>query len=829
MTTTAMPRESSRVMTADDVARLRDDDAELAAAIAEACNRIAPSWPLDRFIAVNPVWGFIDAPIEQAAGALSALSGARLLMSRAWYREQLNAGRFNERHIGRAIACAMSSRSVEDVLTTLRRDESTVMPWRLMTGASNVGRDVLHAMSWDEYVIRHVSQTCAAYFDEGQARWTPDRSAGLYPLWRELAVHDAGPRLLMGLHGFREAAGALPADPLRLIAEATAKLAVPRVAWGRYFTALLLSVNGWASACAFRRWEARLAGGDDNHLVHLLAVRLAWELLLFRLGDPSTLPAAWRTAHAGWVSAASGAEREQNDDWLLQRAIEIAYQDDVARALRAPTHASSPAAPSAQVVFCIDVRSEVIRRALERAAPTVQTLGFAGFFGLPIAYQPLAGPSRAQLPGLLRAALVVSDEGAGRAAAASKAARVLGDGAAWKSLGSTAASTFSFVEAAGLGWAAALVRDGFGFGARGGDPLRAPMAAHPDMRPELTGRADGGALDLPAKVALAAGILRAMSLTAGFAPVLALVGHGASSENNPLAAGLHCGACGGQTGEVNARTLAALLSDPAVRSGLAAEGIDLADTLVVAGLHDTTTDEVKMFDLDRVPPSRRALVATLGRQFTAAGAAARRERAPTLALAGGTDGALERAVLVKARDWAEVRPEWGLAGNAAFVIAPRARTRHIDLGGRAFLHEYRWEQDSEFQVLELILTAPMVVAHWINLQYYASTVDPLRYGSGNKVLHNVVGGRIGIMEGAGGDLRIGLARQSVHDGRRWMHEPLRLSVFVEAPADAIDAIVAHHAVVRDLVHNEWLFLHRIDAEGSVWQRQRERWCAMHES
>ena len=179
------------------------------------------------------------------------------------------------------------------------------------------------------------------------------------------------------------------------------------------------------------------------------------------------------------------------------------------------------------------------------------------------------------------------------------------------------------------------------------------------------------------------------------------------------------------------------------------------------------------------------------------------------------------------RDWAEVRPEWGLAGNAAFVVAPRERTRHVDLGGRAFLHEYRWEQDPEFRVLELILTAPMIVTHWINLQYYASTVDPLRYGSGNKVLHNVVGGRLGVMEGAGGDLRIGLSRQSVHDGRQLMHEPLRLSVFVEAPADAIDTVIAGHATVRDLVQHEWLFLHRIDSSsGSVWQRRFDGWCAM---
>jgi hypothetical protein len=75
----------------------------------------------------------------------------------------------------------------------------------------------------------------------------------------------------------------------------------------------------------------------------------------------------------------------------------------------------------------------------------------------------------------------------------------------------------------------------------------------------------------------------------------------------------------------------------------------------------------------------------------------------------------------------------------------------------------------------------MVVTNWINMQYHASTVDNRRYGSGNKVLHNVVGGRIGVFEGNGGDLRIGLSMQSLHDGHTLRHPPLRLSVFIEAP------------------------------------------------
>ncbi|MBY0402066.1 DUF2309 domain-containing protein, partial [Myxococcota bacterium] len=154
----------------------------------------------------------------------------------------------------------------------------------------------------------------------------------------------------------------------------------------------------------------------------------------------------------------------------------------------------------------------------------------------------------------------------------------------------------------------------------------------------------------------------------------------------------------------------------------------------------------------------------------------------------------------------------------------RERSRALDLRGRSFLHDYRWQDDTGFGVLELIMTAPMVVTHWINFQYYASTVDNRRYGSGNKVLHNVVGGRLGVFEGNGGDLRIGLSLQSLHDGERWMHTPLRLSVFIEAPRDAMDRVIEKHAHVRQLVENEWIHLHQIDTvEGAVYARRRDGW------
>jgi hypothetical protein len=158
------------------------------------------------------------------------------------------------------------------------------------------------------------------------------------------------------------------------------------------------------------------------------------------------------------------------------------------------------------------------------------------------------------------------------------------------------------------------------------------------------------------------------------------------------------------------------------------------------------------------------------------------------------------------------------------IIAPRERTRHLDLEGRAFLHDYRFEEDPDFAILEQIMTGPMVVAHWINFQYYASTVDNGRYGSGNKLLHNVVGGHVGVFEGNGGDLRIGLSIQALHDGERWMHAPLRLSVFIEAPHEAIDRVLAQHGKLSQLVEHEWLHLYRLDrVERAVYARRHGAW------
>jgi uncharacterized protein YbcC (UPF0753/DUF2309 family) len=794
-----------------------------------ACARIAPTWPLDRFIAVNPYWGHLERPIALAAANLAALAGSPMLMPRSWYREHWQAGRITKAHLRDAIEASGANCTVEELVASV--GATPAFPGRLPLAADllDARRDTRHHMAWRDYVTHHVSQGAAAYFDQGQAAWGPDHSGGLYASWRRQSEHDFGPAMLMGYHGFSQRLRELPADPMVLIEAAMPALRIPAEAREAYFTALLMSINGWSSWCAYRRWQARLARRDDDHIVHMLAIRLAWEWLLHEghpeAGVAAGLASAWRGADEVVIRA----QAAQSRDWLWHVALERAYQAPVAKGLMAgaPQPGAVETTPAVQAVFCIDVRSEVYRRALEASsASRVQSMGFAGFFALFIEYRPLGSEMvRPQLPGLLHPALCVTDEcdspaHAGKLARRRKNALLMRQ--QWQTFRGGAGSTFSFVEACGLLYAGKLLKNRLG-GERNPAPVEQtglPVAESRTLRPRFP--ASGGP-DIEARVGMAAMALGAMGLSTGYARVILLAGHGSTSANNPHAAGLDCGACGGQTGEVNSRALAALLNDPAVRKGLQQRGLDVPEsTMFIGGLHNTTTDELLLYDTDLVPASHAKDVEELRGWLAEAGKRTRAERATLLGLADRIDrpAGLHEAIASRTSDWAQVRPEWGLAGCAAFVVAPRSRSRHMNLGGRSFLHDYRWQRDPGFKVLELIMTAPMVVTNWINMQYYASTVDNKLYGSGDKVLHNVVGGDVGVFEGNGGDLRIGLPMQSIHDGERFVHTPLRLSVFIEAPRTEIDKVIDAHAVVKQLIDNEWLYLFHIEPAGATVSRYR---------
>lgn len=306
--------------------------------------------------------------------------------------------------------------------------------------------------------------------------------------------------------------------------------------------------------------------------------------------------------------------------------------------------------------------------------------------------------------------------------------------------------------------------------------------------------------------------LRILGFTRTFARLVLICAHGSSSDNNPYESALDCGACGGNHGISNARALAVMANKPQVRQLLAQKSILIpTDTHFLPGQHDTTTDEVELFDLEEVPATHRKDLRRLQQDLQEAGGKNSRERLARFPDEAVTQSVEDALTQTKRRsvDWSQVRPEWGLSRHSAFIIGRRLLTQGVNLEGRTFLHSYDYLQDPSGKYLEIIMTAPMIVGNWINMEHYFSTVDPLVYGSGSKVYHNVVG-RLGVMYGSQSDLCVGLPVQTVFDGEKPYHEPMRLFATIEAPLERITAIIARHDILQRLTGNQWINLVALD-------------------
>lgn len=758
---------------------------------AEAAARaIPPAFPLEATVAVNPFLGQTGEDLAMASARLARVGGVALTRPRAVYAREIASGKITDDDLSAALVAspwAIKPQSLEALKAAVAQESPApqALPTVAALATEATGTD------WPSVIEKTVGLWASGYFDQGQALWSPAPGQRAYTAWRAWAERDLTPEIA-GLAGFCAHARSAPDTTERAVLFAAEKLNITEQAAETVFHRLLMDLGGWAQHARWLLWQAELNDSTDSTLADLLAIRLVWEEAL--LSHVPAVAARWGAVLAQHETPLTPSA-DHVTDAILQEAAERAHQRHVASTLQgAKTKAARPAV---QAAFCIDVRSEVFRRAFEAQDSSIETLGFAGFFGLPLAHKAHGSDVvEAHLPVLLKPGMTsesrASDETESKTRIGARTVR------AWGRFRQAAVSSFAFVEAAGPWYSVKLIKSALGL---------TNKTRKTDPAPHVV-----GGLSADAKADTGATVLKAMSLTQNFGRVVLLLGHGAQVTNNPHESAYHCGACGGYTGEVSARLLAQLLNDPETRAGLAARGINLPEgTLFVAGLHDTTTDQVTLYE-DSETPQHQQELARVRRWLDGAAAQARAERAIRL------PGAKAATVAARASNWAEVRPEWGLAGCAAFIAGPRAATAGADLGGRAFLHSYDWQADEGFGTLELILTAPVVVASWISLQYYGSAVAPESFGGGNKLIHNVVGG-IGVVEGNGGVLRPGLPWQAVHDGQNLAHEPLRLTVMIEAPEDAITAILERHPEVQALFDHGWLHLFTLH-DGKVASRYR---------
>lgn len=776
----------------------------LAKACDTAARAIPPVWPLAASVAVNPFWGQSEEELAQVGARLGRVGGVPVTMPRDWYMARISDGTMTDADISAALQARSGTElpDLEKVKLLAGTDAATPAP---LPTIADLAAEV-SGIDWPGIIADRFGIWAAGYFDQGQALWAAPRRRGAYDAWHQNATHDLTPEIA-GLKGFAQFVSETPDTAGEAMQRAVNRLALTEDALETYLHQLLFSLGGWAQVARYHLWQAELADGDDHDITDLLTIRLLWEEALFAQYEDQ-VAAKWANVMAAHATPVT-AEMDLTVNAVLQEAWERAVQRDLAQTFAATSPAPNADRPTLQVAFCIDVRSEVFRRALEAVNPGIQTLGFAGFFGLTASHKGFASDvDELRLPVLLNPG--ITSTSAGDDAEADQNARFKARASrAWGRFKLAAVSSFAFVEATGPIYAGKLIRDALNLKAND-----VPGGPAPRLDP---------ALDLVAQTDAAETILRAMSFTDNFARLVVLAGHGANVVNNPFASGLHCGACGGYSGEVNARLLAGVLNSREVRKALVARGISVPDdTLFVPALHDTTTDAITLYAQDCSSSAHDADLKQARAWFSAAGSVTRGERALRLPRAKG-----DKDIAIRSRDWAETRPEWALAGCKAFIAAPRQRTAGKNLEGRAFLHDYDWQQDKGFGVLELIMTAPVVVASWISLQYYGSTVAPDTFGAGNKLLHNVTGG-IGVVEGNGGTLRAGLPWQSVHEGETYAHDPLRLSVCIEAPREAMTDILKRHDGVRELFDNKWLHLFALDENGHMAWRYKNNleWTAM---
>ncbi|MDP3599115.1 MAG: DUF2309 domain-containing protein [Nitrospirota bacterium] len=651
-------------------------------------------------------------------------------------------------------------------------------------------------------------------------------------------------------------------------------------------------------------------------------LHLARALAIDQAAIESTTPSDVRTL-LDWLEGFPASQHGPR--WL--EAFEASHRREVldelalgARQATADPRSKEQAASSrslAQVVFCIDVRSEVYRRHLEQRGG-YETLGLAGFFGVPLDYQPFgAHHAVAHCPVLLKPKNRIREiprsyhgsmaERHKTATQLNRTARTL-----LHDLKENVVTPYVMVEA--LGWffsvplfgktlfplwyhtigrwlnrlfmpslattltvekitreegedmVAAeqqaqireLVRERCGLQGAALSPLLLET-----IRKQAIGTADGNNGDVARTLKLspqeegrfyeslrqeygisprgvserlqrithtgfstteqayfAEAALRLMGLTSNFSRVVVFCAHGSTSLNNPYESALDCGACGGNQGLPNARAIAAMANKPAVRELLQARGIKIpGDTHFFAAQHDTTSDHVRIVDMEDVPATHRKDLQRLAADLAEAGTQAALERGVSLNAAAGTraPSVAQQQAQRRSDDWAQVRPEWGLSKNSLIVIGRRELTQTVNLHGRSFLHSYDHRQDTSGKLLETIMTAPLVVAQWINMEHYFSTVDNEVYGSGSKVYHNVAG-RIGVMTGVWSDLRIGLPAQTVWNGREPYHEPMRLLAVIEAPRDRIRAIINRQPLLEQLFDRGWVTLVALEPQdGAFYQ------------
>ncbi|MCX6594403.1 MAG: DUF2309 domain-containing protein [Acidobacteria bacterium] len=704
---------------------------------------------------------------------------------------------------------------------------------------------------------------CGAFLDQGVAYWPmPDRQHGFLAAVRTLFETTRAVEPLPGLAAELARQRRHHWTALQTVEEMLRRLDIDVAAQEEFLRDELLALGGWAGmfyrlqeepylaphervpcslmeylavrltlvACAPRNEavEAPAAGAEAAELVMTSALFTAADALGYRISDLEAFSRENRERFQREVLAFHPIERRR----VWHVAYEYHHERDVLRPIAERLHKRGrrPVAgtPKAQVFFCIDEREESIRRHLEELDPRVETLGAAGFFGVAMDYAGIDDPHGVSLcPVVVKPQHAIREQPVAEHADLHERRRALRR--LWSQFAQGALKSSRTLW---LGWISTAILGLFSM-----FPLLIRILAPrrygqlmarlndlflPEPRTEVTlmrndehghHLSEGLVLGFTVaeKVDRVASVLAPAGLMTRFSRLVVVLGHGSTSLNNPHESAHDCGACGGRRGGPNARLFAAMANHPDVRLALRDRGIMIpADTWFVGGYHDTSSDEVDLYDLEQMPRDHDAELAELRATLDRARAANAHERARRFESADNAHNPKQGLEHVEARaeHLAEPRPEYGHCTNAVCVVGRRELTRGLFLDRRYFLVSYDPATDTQGQYLTRLMSAVGPVCGGISLEYYFSFVDNQRYGCGTKLPHNITG-LVGVMDGHSSDLRTGLPLQMVE-----IHEPVRILFVVETSAEQLALTISSIPFVEEVARNCWVRFAAVDPETS---------------
>lgn len=745
--------------------------------IDEASKVIGKTWPLYSFVASNPLSGYENAPFPEAVRSAQKHFNANAFPEAKLYRQAWENGTIDEHILVALLKENGLSEAPEHYLKLLESHQPS------------------EELNNNHAVDRIMAKWLSAFMDEGLAEWEmPYKSEGFYTAWRLLVIYDPE----IGTTSLKE----IP----KTSSEALEQLLqdYSESDYVKIFAQHLAALPGWTGYINHRT-QSNTDWQQDYPicLMDYLAARL-WtanklNLPFFSENKEEISDFLIPKLQYIWLQAWEKSWQNQLVDTLENQAISTQSRTEAKL-------------PDAQLVFCIDTRSELIRRHVESNG-NYETFGYAGFFGIAMDYQSLKdGIVRKSCPPIVSSAYTVSEitqpDKKERFLAIEKKNDILKFSAHFiKRMKNMLPSAFGYVEGAGFYYGLSLIArtmiPGLIYGKNQRNASDMESKCQPDLNSTIQEDSGSHVISLEEKIGIVKSAFDLMGWKQ-FAPLVLFVGHGSHSANNPFGSSLDCGACAASPGRHNARMLAKLANLSEVRKALEkTHGIVIPEsTLFLGAEHNTTTDDIVLFDSE-APETHWQLIKNLKSNLIKVQKTATQNRL-------GSKGKSVSTAQQKANNWSETRPEWGLAKNAGFIVAPRTLTQNTNLDSQCFLHSYDWELDTTGKALEGIMQGPMVVTQWINNHYYFSTVDNKTYGGGSKITHNITG-KFGVVQGNGGDLKMGLPLQSLYKSDEVMqHQPLRLSVMIQAPITRVSETLDRNTNLKTLLDNEWIYLMVMD-------------------